>query len=151
MRRWVVYPPLYAAQPGRGPEINFVWQGGEPLLAGLRFYQEGAGAAAALCPAGVTISSNSHPTNATLINDALIAACSGNITSRSASVWKAVKRCKTTIVRINAARPAAGGAARHRFCCTGIRWNFNLLVLVHDEMTRHAASIYDHIVSLGAR
>ena len=65
----VVYPPHIAAQPAGAREINFVWQGGEPLLAGLRFYQKALALQQRYASAGVTIS-NSLQTNATLINDA---------------------------------------------------------------------------------
>jgi uncharacterized protein len=69
MRAGVVYPPLYCRPARRRPGINFVWQGGEPLLAGLSFYQKALALQQRYAPDGVTIS-NSLQTNATLINDA---------------------------------------------------------------------------------
>ena len=68
----------------------------------------------------------------------------------SASASKVAKRCKTTIVLINAGRlrPAAlrGIALLHQH-----QVEFNLLVVVHNEIAAHAAAIYDRVVTLGAR
>ncbi len=58
-----------AAQPVGAREINFVWQGGEPLLVSLSFYKKALALQARYAPDGVTIS-NSLQTNGTLINDA---------------------------------------------------------------------------------
>ncbi|QFG76852.1 hypothetical protein DMB90_16185 [Raoultella planticola] len=110
-----------AAQPAGAREINFVWQGGEPLLAGLRFYQKALALQQRYAPRASPSATACKPTprSSTMRG----AACSVNIISRSASVWKAVKRCKTTTVRINAARPATRRRCAASPCCTGIRWN----------------------------
>lgn len=47
-----------AAQPAGAREINFVWQGGEPLLAGLSFYKKALALRARYAPDGVTISNS---------------------------------------------------------------------------------------------
>lgn len=58
-----------AAQPRYSREINFVWQGGEPLLAGIGFYKRALALQRRYAPPGVRIS-NSLQTNGTLLNDA---------------------------------------------------------------------------------
>ncbi len=50
-------------------ELNFVWQGGEPLLAEIGFYKQVIAIQQRYASEGVTIS-NSLQTNATLLNDA---------------------------------------------------------------------------------
>ncbi|ANZ04895.1 anaerobic sulfatase maturase [Raoultella ornithinolytica] len=138
-----------AAQPAGAREINFVWQGGEPLLAGLRFYQKALALQQRYAPAGVTIS-NSLQTNATLINDAWCRL----FREHHFTVGVSLEGSETLQ---NHHRPDKRGQASYPAALRGIallhrhQVEFNLLVVVHDEMTRHAASIYDHIVSLGAR
>ncbi len=122
--------------------------GGEPLLAGLSFYKS-ARPAGALCPDGVTIS-NSLQTNGTLINDA----------------WCRLFREHGFIIGLSLEgnealqdyhRPDKRGRSTRSAALRGIdllhqhQVDFNLLVVVHNEMAAHAAAIYDRLVSLGAR
>lgn len=55
-------------QANRGNEIVFAWQGGEPTLMGIEFYQKAIAYQQKYAPPGVKIS-NSIQTNATLIDD----------------------------------------------------------------------------------
>ncbi|VTM41702.1 arylsulfatase regulator [Klebsiella quasipneumoniae] len=138
-----------AAQPVGAREINFVWQGGEPLLAGLSFYKKALALQARYAPDGVTIS-NSLQTNGTLINDA----------------WCRLFREHRFIIGLSLEgsealqdqhRPDKRGRASWPAALRGIGFlhqhqvDFNLLVVVHNEMAAHAAAIYDRLVSLGAR
>lgn len=138
-----------AAQPASAREINFVWQGGEPLLAGIGFYKKVIALQQRYAPDGVTIS-NSLQTNATLLNDA----------------WCRLFRDNNFTIGIslegsedlqNHHRPGKRGEASYPAVLRGItllqhyRVDFNVLIVVHDDMARHAAAIYDHVVSLGAR
>ncbi len=52
-----------------GQAVVFAWQGGEPLLAGLDFFERALALQRRYCPAGTRIA-NSLQTNATLVNDA---------------------------------------------------------------------------------
>ncbi len=138
-----------AAQPAGAREINFVWQGGEPLLAGLSFYKKALALQARYAPDGVTIS-NSLQTNGTLINDA----------------WCRLFREHGFIIGLSLEgnealqdyhRPDKRGRSTWSAALRGIdllhqhQVDFNLLVVVHNEMAAHAAAIYDRLVSLGAR
>lgn len=138
-----------AAQPSGAREINFVWQGGEPLLAGLSFYKKALALQARYAPDGVTIS-NSLQTNGTLINDA----------------WCRLFREHRFIIGLSLEgsealqdhhRPDKRGGSTWSAALRGIdllhqhQVDFNLLVVVHNEMATHAAAIYDRLVSLGAR
>ena len=130
-------------------EINFVWQGGEPLLAGLSFYKKALALQERYAPDGVTIS-NSLQTNGTLINDA----------------WCQLFREHGFIIGLSLEgnealqdyhRPDKRGRSTWSAALRGIdllhqhQVDFNLLVVVHNEMAAHAAAIYDRLVSLGAR
>ncbi len=55
-----------AAHPG--PEVVFAWQGGEPLLMGLEFFERAAALQRQYCPPGKFVS-NTIQTNAVLVND----------------------------------------------------------------------------------
>lgn len=138
-----------AAQPAGAREINFVWQGSEPLLAGLSFYKKALALQARYAPDGVTIS-NSLQTNGTLINDA----------------WCRLFREHGFIIGLSLEgnealqdyhRPDKRGRSTWSAALRGIdllhqhQVDFNLLVVVHNEMAAHAAAIYDRLVSLGAR
>ncbi|NDY55260.1 radical SAM protein [Desulfovibrio sulfodismutans] len=50
-----------------GPEVHFAWQGGEPLLAGLPFFESALGLQRRHSPPGKRVS-NAIQTNATLID-----------------------------------------------------------------------------------
>ncbi|MCS5781444.1 anaerobic sulfatase maturase [Klebsiella pneumoniae subsp. pneumoniae] len=137
-----------AAQPAGAREINFVWQGraaaGRPEL-----LQKALALQARYAPDGVTIS-NSLQTNGTLINDA----------------WCRLFREHGFIIGLSLEgnealqdyhRPDKRGRSTWSAALRGIdllhqhQVDFNLLVVVHNEMAAHAAAIYDRLVSLGAR
>lgn len=137
-----------AAQPAGAREINFVWQGraaaGRPEL-----LQKALALQARYAPDGVTIS-NSLQTNGTLINDP----------------WCRLFREHGFIIGLSLEgnealqdyhRPDKRGRSTWSAALRGIdllhqhQVDFNLLVVVHNEMAAHAAAIYDRLVGLGAR
>lgn len=138
-----------AAQPASAREINFVWQGGEPLLAGIGFYKKVIALQQRYAPDGVTIS-NSLQTNATLLNDAWCRLFRDN----NFTIGNSLEGSEDLQ---NHHRPGKRGEASYPAVLRGItllqhyRVDFNVLIVVHDDMARHAAAIYDHVVSLGAR
>jgi uncharacterized protein len=138
-----------ASQPAGAKEINFVWQGGEPLLAGLSFYKKALALQQRYTPAGVTIS-NSLQTNATLLNDAWCRLFKAHRFTIGVSL-------EGSEALQNLHRPDKRGQPSYPAALRGIvllhqhQVAFNLLVVVHDAMARHASAIYDNLVSLGAR
>ncbi|MEZ6065665.1 MAG: radical SAM protein [Planctomycetaceae bacterium] len=60
---------LIAAQPDGTPEIHFAWQGGEPTLLGLPFFERVVELQRRYAPAGVRLV-NALQTNGTLLDDA---------------------------------------------------------------------------------
>lgn len=138
-----------AAQPGYSREINFVWQGGEPLLAGLGFYKRALALQQKHAPPGVKIS-NSLQTNGTLLNDA----------------WCRLFKQHQFIIGVSldgdrqiqdTHRPDKRGGGSYDDALRGIgllqrhQIEFNLLVVVHDGVAEQAQAMYDHFVALGAR
>lgn len=138
-----------AAQPRYSREINFVWQGGEPLLAGIGFYKRALALQRRYAPPGVRIS-NSLQTNGTLLNDA----------------WCRLFRQHHFILGVSldgdrevqdAHRPDKRGGASYDAALRGIallqrhQIDFNLLMVVHDGVADRAEAIYDHAVAIGAR
>nr|WP_081758436.1 anaerobic sulfatase maturase [Chania multitudinisentens] len=138
-----------ASQPRYSREINFVWQGGEPLLAGIGFYKQALALQQKYAPPGVAIS-NSLQTNATLLNDA----------------WCRLFKQHRFIIGVSldgdrqiqdAHRPDKRGNSSYDAALRGIallqqhQIEFNLLVVVHDGVTDRAQAMYDHFVALGVR
>lgn len=138
-----------AAQPRHSREINFVWQGGEPLLAGIGFYKRALALQHQYAPPGVIIS-NSLQTNGTLLNAA----------------WCRLFRQHNFIIGVsldgdqaiqNSHRPDRHGRGSYQAVIRGIKLlqchnlQFNLLVVVHDQIAGQAVPVYDHLVRLGVR
>ncbi|WP_426507552.1 anaerobic sulfatase maturase [Serratia proteamaculans] len=138
-----------AAQPRYSREINFVWQGGEPLLAGIGFYKRALALQQKYAPPGVRVS-NSMQTNGTLLNAA----------------WCRLFKQHDFIIGVSldgdrqiqdAHRPDKRGDSSYDDALRGIALlhrhhiDFNLLVVVHDGVVERAQEMYDHFVTLGAR
>ncbi len=138
-----------AAQPPGVKEINFVWQGGEPLMAGIGFYKRALALQQRYTPPGVTVS-NSLQTNATLVTEA----------------WCQLFRQHGFIIGVsldgdatlqNSHRPDKRGNGSYQDALRGLRLlqqhsvEFNVLVVVHNGVVERAREIYDHLVGLGAR
>ncbi|WP_337262513.1 MULTISPECIES: anaerobic sulfatase maturase [unclassified Serratia (in: enterobacteria)] len=138
-----------ASQPRYSREINFVWQGGEPLLAGIGFYKQALALQQKYAPPGVRIS-NSLQTNGTLLNAA----------------WCRLFKQHQFIIGVSldgdrqiqdAHRPDKRGNSSYDAALRGIallqqhQIEFNLLVVVHDGVADRAQAMYDHLVALGVR
>ncbi|MCR0997151.1 anaerobic sulfatase maturase [Serratia rubidaea] len=138
-----------AAQPRYSREINFVWQGGEPLLAGIGFYKRALALQRRYAPPGVTIS-NSLQTNGTLLTDAWCRLFS----EHDFIIGVSLDGDRQTQ---DAHRPDRRGNGSYDAALRGItllqqhRVAFNLLVVVHDGVADGAAALYDQLTALGAR
>ncbi|MDO3409333.1 anaerobic sulfatase maturase [Saccharibacillus sp. CPCC 101409] len=123
---------------GRGPAV-FMWQGGEPLLAGRDFFEEVVRLQAQYAPPHTTIS-NSLQTNGTLINDK----------------WAGFFKTYNFLIGVSldgprdahdARRPYADGSGSFDRAMRGIEHlrrrdvDFNILTVVHRENVHRAAEL----------
>lgn len=135
--------------PTYSKSINFVWQGGEPMLAGISFYKKVLDLQKKYAPKDVHIT-NSLQTNGILISDE----------------WSQFFKDHQFIIGVSLDGDAAlndlhrvdkQGRGTHSNVIEGIRnlsthyVEFNLLVVVHDEMVESARQIYQYFVELGVR
>ena len=129
------------AQPKTAKEINFVWQGGEPLLAGIEFYERAIRYQKMYQPAGVRIS-NSMQTNGTMLNDewCLFLKAQNFFVGISTDGLEALhdqhrvdKKNQPTFSKV-----IHGIELLKRY-----HIEFNVLVVVHDETVPHFKEIYD--------
>jgi len=126
---------------GSGGKASFVWQGGEPLLAGLDFFREVVRLQALHAPPG-TVIGNSVQTNGTLIDEE----------------WARFFRQYNVFVGVSldgprdihdARRPFGSGAGSFDAAMRGIAWlrrygvEFNVLTVVHRGNVREAARLMD--------
>lgn len=139
-----------ASQPAYSKEINFVWQGGEPLLAGLDFYKRAVSLQKKYAPQGVRII-NTLQTNATLLTPA----------------WCRFFKQHDFVIGVSLDGPAnihnryrhdrRGNTGSYDAVINGIHLlqqfdiEFNILTVVHDDVAELGREIYLHFVQLGAR
>lgn len=139
-----------AAQPAYSKEINFVWQGGEPLLAGLDFYKRAVSLQKHYTPQGVRII-NTLQTNATLLTPA----------------WCRFLKQHDFIIGVSLDGPEEvhnryrhnrkGNVGSYDEVIKGIRLlqqfeiEFNILTVIHDDVADLGREIYLHFVQLGGR
>lgn len=139
-----------ASQPAYSKEVNFVWQGGEPLLAGLDFYKKAIALQQKYAPKHIKIS-NSLQTNATLLTPA----------------WCRFLKQHNFIIGVSLDGPKEihdryrsdkkGQQGSYDAVLKGIRLlqefsiEFNILTVVHDSVANQAQTIYDHFVQLGVQ
>ncbi|ELZ5938971.1 anaerobic sulfatase maturase [Providencia vermicola] len=138
-----------ASQPIYTKEINFVWQGGEPLLAGLDFYKRAMSLQQKYVPQGVRII-NTLQTNATLLTPA----------------WCRFFKQHDFIIGVSLDGPEhihnryrhdrRGNNGSYLAVLQGIKLlqqfaiEFNILTVVHDGVAHLGKEIYLHLVELGA-
>lgn len=139
-----------ASQPTYSKEINFVWQGGEPLLAGLDFYKKAIDLQQKYAPKHVKIS-NSLQTNGTLLTPA----------------WCRFLKQHNFIIGVSLDGPKEihdryrldkkGQQGSYNAVLKGIRLlqefdiEFNILTVVHDAVANQAQTIYEHFIQLGVK
>ncbi|GBU09986.1 AslA-specific sulfatase-maturating enzyme [Gammaproteobacteria bacterium] len=142
------------SQPVYAKEINFVWQGGEPLIAGIAFYEAAILFQKKYAPQGIAIS-NSLQTNASLLNDEWCNFLKINNFIIGVSIDGTPEihdRYRQT--RGSKSHPAKGSYAA---VYAGIKLlikhkiDFNSLSVVHDGVADQALEIYDHLVEIGVQ
>lgn len=127
--------------------VSFAWQGGEPLLAGLPFFEKVVELQASYAPRGTTIS-NALQTNGTLITER----------------WAAFLKRYNFLVGVSLDGPAAlhdqrridaSGTGSHDRVIRGIRLlerhqvDFNILTVVHKHNVRHARELITYFQAEG--
>ncbi|MBN1373599.1 MAG: anaerobic sulfatase maturase [Anaerolineaceae bacterium] len=129
-------------QAQRVPEVTFAWQGGEPTLMGLEFFERAVALQQQYCPPGMKIS-NSFQTNATLIDDE----------------WARFFRRHNFLLGVSLDGPAdlhdlyrrdKGGQPTHARVLAGVEHlkrhgvQFNILACVNDQTAQHPLEVYHH-------
>jgi uncharacterized protein len=138
-----------AAQPPAAREVTFAWQGGEPTLLGLPFFERVVALQRQLCPPGRTIV-NTLQTNGVLLNEA----------------WAAFFREHGFLVGLSIDGPAElhdryryGKKGESTFAAvlralqllrrTGVE--FNALVVVHRDNGSHGRRVYTYLRDNGVQ
>ena len=129
-------------QAQRVPEVTFAWQGGEPTLMGLEFFERAVTLQQQYCPPGMNIS-NSFQTNATLIDDD----------------WARFFHENNFLLGVSLDGPAdlhdlyrrdKGGQPTHARVLAGIEHlkrrgvQFNILACVNDQTAQHPLEVYHY-------
>ncbi len=124
------------------PEVTFAWQGGEPTLMGLEFFERAVALQQRYCPPGMKVF-NSFQTNATLIDEE----------------WARFFRRHDFLLGVSLDGPAnlhdlyrrdKGGAPTHARVLAGIDHlkrhgvQFNILACVNDQTVQHPLEVYCH-------
>ncbi len=130
-------------QAQRAPDVTFAWQGGEPTLMGLEFFERAVALQQQYCPPGMKIS-NSFQTNATLIDDD----------------WALFFRKNNFLLGVSLDGPAdlhdlyrrdKGGLPTHARVLAGIEHlkrrgvQFNILACVNDQTAQHTLEVYRYL------
>lgn len=132
------------------PVYSFVWQGGEPLLMGSRFFERATDLQMAYARRGADVS-NAIQTNATLITDGLARLF------RSYRFLTGVSVDGPAFLHDGYRLDAAGQGSHQRVlegveCLKRNHADFNVLTLVNDRNARYPIEIYDYLVNdIGAR
>ena len=136
-----------ASQPVGTREINFVWQGGEPTLAGLDFFKRAVALEKKYAPPGMRVL-NSFQTNGTLLDDE----------------WGKFLGAHDFLVGISIDGPkpmhdrfrvnAAGGgsfeaAMRGLEALRKHRVEYNILTCVQSDNAEHGVEVYEFLKTLG--
>lgn len=136
------------AQPEGSPEVNFVWQGGEPTLAGLGFYRRAVAIQKRFGRPGLLVT-NSFQTNGTRID----------------ADWACFFRDEGFLVGVSLDGPAGihdvarrfrDGGGSHSAALRGLECllragvETNLLVVVGEQGARLGAGLYRWLAGLGS-
>jgi len=132
-----------------GPEVPFLWQGGEPTLLGLPFFRRAVELQRRLCPAGKTVS-NALQTNGTLLdrNWAGFLREHDFLVGISIDGPRRLHDRHRRDVRGGSSFDAVLGALR---LLQEAAVEFNTLTVVHNANAGHGRSVYRFLKSLGVR
>ncbi len=137
-----------ASQPPGAREVNFVWQGGEPTLAGLDFFRRALELEKRFAPSNMQVH-NSLQTNGTLLNDewGKFLADNGFLVGISIDGPEHLH---------NRFRPDAAGRGSFEAAMRGLKVlkrnqvEFNVLTCVQSDNSMHGGEVYDFLKSQGA-
>ncbi len=124
------------------PEYNFVWQGGEPTLLGIGFFQKAVDLQRRFLPEGSRVN-NAVQTNATLIDKPMAQFFAANNFLVGVSLDGPEKYHDSY-------RVTAAGNPTHRMVLRGIQYlkeagaEFNILVLVNSRNVKNPVELYKY-------
>ncbi len=135
------------AQPKTAKEINFVWQGGEPLLAGIEFYEQALKYQKFYQPAGVRIS-NSIQTNGTMLDEKWCLFLKKHNFFVGIST-DGIEKLHDQHRIDKKSRPTYSKVLEGIKLLKNYDVEFNVLVVVHDETVPYYKEIYDFFYDNG--
>ena len=135
-------------QAQQNDEVNFLWQGGEPTLAGLDYYQQIV-TLQQKHSAGKKIS-NALQTNATLLDERFCEFLAKERFLLGVSV-DGPERFHDPLRRSKGDSPTLSDTLRGLSLIKQFQIEFNLLCVVHRDNARHPLEVYEFLKSIGGR